>query len=152
MMRRDLAAPIAMAPLPAGMRLVPFGRETAWAGRELMKLVYPEGLNDGGISFDAFWGWLTTHPQYDADLMFVAEAKGVVVGFCHCWREAYIKNLVVHPDFRQRGLGGALMTCALRSFARRDAPWVELETESDNMKAQSLYRRLGFVMVETKAG
>lgn len=151
-MRRDLTAPIAASFFPAGTSPVPFGRETVWAARELMKLVYLDGLDDGGISFEGFWAWLTSHPQYDADLMFGAEASGTVVGFCHCWRDAYIKNLVVHPDFRRRGLGSALLTVALRRFAQRGTPYAELETEVDNIKAQSLYRRLGFVVVEGKAG
>ena len=152
LMRRNLATSIAAAVLPADVAIVPFVRETAWASRELMKLVYSDGLNDGGISFDGFWSWLTTHQQYDADLMFIAEAGRAVVGFCHCWRDAYIKNLVVHPDFRQRGIGSALIILAMQSFARRGAPSVDLETEVDNLKARSLYERLGFVIVGWKAG
>ncbi len=38
-MRRQLSLPIAAAPLPAGMALVPFTRETAMPARELMRRV-----------------------------------------------------------------------------------------------------------------
>ena len=49
-----LTLPLPAAVLPADVAIVPFVRETAWASRELMKLVYSDGLNDGGISFDGF--------------------------------------------------------------------------------------------------
>ena len=147
-MRRDLGAPIAPAALPAGVGLVPFTRDRANLARELMKRVYPDGLNDGGISFDGFWAWLTGDPEYDASLMWVAERDGEVVGFCHCWTSDFIKDLVVAPEFRRRGLGTALLTIALETFAARGTAFVELKTDVDNDKAQSLYRRLGFVIVE----
>jgi len=147
-MRRDLALPIAPAPLPGGIALVPFDKRTANEGRELMKRVYTDGLGDGGISFEGFWNWLTTDPEYDPDLMFVATAGGTVVGFCHCWSGSFVKDLVVAPEFRGQGIGGALLTLALQEFSRRGAPSVDLKTDVQNVQAQSLYRRLGFVVVE----
>jgi ribosomal protein S18 acetylase RimI-like enzyme len=63
-------------------------------------------------------------------------------------RESFVKNLVVDAAFRGRGLGGSLLTSALEEFARRGSAWVDLETEADNATAQSLYRQLGFVIVE----
>ncbi len=146
-MRRDLALPIMPAPLPAGMHLVPFDKRVANDARELLRRVYPEGLNDGGISFEGFWDWLTHDPGYDPELMFVASSNGMTVGFCHCWRAAYVKNLAVDARFRHRGIGAALLTLAIEEFARRGATSVDLETEPDNQVAQSLYRRLGFVVV-----
>jgi hypothetical protein len=83
-MRRDLTAPIAPAPLLDGITLLPFTMDTARASRALLQRVYPEGLGDGGISFEGFWAWLTAEPAYDSHLMFVAAANGAVVGFCHC--------------------------------------------------------------------
>jgi ribosomal protein S18 acetylase RimI-like enzyme len=147
-MRRDLGAPVAVAPLPAGIVLVPYDKAIANESRELMKRVYPDGLNDGGISFEGFWHWLTTDPEYDPDLMFVATAGGAVVGFCHCWTGSFVKDLVVAPEFRRRGLGGALLTLALEEFRRRGASAVDLKTDIDNVTAQSLYRRLGFEVIE----
>jgi ribosomal protein S18 acetylase RimI-like enzyme len=147
-MRRDLAAPIAPALLPDGIALVPFDKETAKEGRELMKRVYLEGLGDGGISFEGFWHWLTTDPEYDRGLMFVAAAGGPIVGWCHCWSGSFVKDLIVAPEFRGQGIGGALLTRALQEFSRRGAPSVDLKTAVENVEAQSLYRRLGFVVVE----
>jgi ribosomal protein S18 acetylase RimI-like enzyme len=80
--------------------------------------------------------------------MFVAAVDGVVIGFCVCWTSAFVKDLVVDEAFRRRGIGAALLTRALAVFAARGATTVDLKTDTDNLKAQSLYRRLGFEIVE----
>jgi ribosomal protein S18 acetylase RimI-like enzyme len=147
-MRRDLSTPIAPGSLPAGIALVPFTVEAARASRELMNRVYEEGLGDDGITFDGWWQWLTTDADYDETLMYVAAQDGVVVGFCHCWRRSFIKDLVVDAAVRRRGLGTALLTLALTDFARLGSTYVDLKTDVDNVTAQSLYQRLGFEIVE----
>lgn len=151
LMRRDLTIPIADAPLPHDIVLCPFSRQLGYESRELLKRLYPEGLGDGGISFEGFWRWLTTEPGYDPKVMFVAMQGDAVVGFCHCWTGAYIKNLAVAPEVRRRGLATALVTRALQEFAQRGASAVDLETEVDNEAAQALYTKLGFTAVHHDA-
>ena len=146
-MRRDLGNPIALADLPSGLRLVPFDIETARASRELMNRVYAEGFGDV-VEFDTWWPWLTGDADYDPRLMFVAARDDRIVGFCHCWSGALIKDVVVAPSARGIGLGAALVTMALLAFKARSAPSVDLKTDVENVKAQSLYRRLGFEIVE----
>jgi len=147
-MRRDLRLPIAPAPLPEGITLLLFSKETAHAARELLKRIYPEGLGDNNIPFEGFRDWLTTDAEFDPSLMFIAAADEKVVGLCHCWSSAFIKDLAADPEFRQRGLGTALMTLALHAFKARGATSVDLKTDVENETAQSLYRRLGFEVVE----
>jgi ribosomal protein S18 acetylase RimI-like enzyme len=147
-MRRRLSLPIAPAPMPEGIVLVPFGRETARAGREVMRRAYDGDLGDRGISFDGYWQWLTTDAEFDPALVFIADYDGEVVGLCHCWTSDFVKDLVVDEPFRRRGLGAALLTLALKEFERRGATSVDLKTGVDNVRAQSLYRRLGFEVVE----
>jgi ribosomal protein S18 acetylase RimI-like enzyme len=146
-MRRDLGKPIAPAALPAGLRLIPFDIETARASRELMNRVYAEGFGDV-VEFDTWWPWLTGDADYDPRLMFVAARDGEIVGFCHCWTGAFIKDVVVTPSARGIGLGAALVTMALLACKARGAPSVDLKTDVENVKAQSLYGRLGFEIVE----
>lgn len=150
-MRRDLAVPITPAPLGAGFALRPFDKLLIHECRELLKRVYAEGLGDNGISFEGFWTWLTTDPEFDPALVFIVTRGVAVVGFCHCWTAAFIKDLAVAPEHRQRGLGTTLLTLALEEFRRRGAAFVDLKTDIDNTKAQSLYRRLGFVVVAENA-
>jgi ribosomal protein S18 acetylase RimI-like enzyme len=147
-MRRRLSLPIAPAPMPEGIVLVPFGRETARAGREVMRRAYDGDLGDRGISFDGYWQWLTTDAEFDPALVFIADYDGEVVGLCHCWTSDFVKDLVVDEPFRRRGLGAALLTLALQEFERRGSTSVDLKTGVDNVRAQSLYRRLGFEVVE----
>ena len=146
-MRRDLGKPIAPSELPAGLRLVPFDIDTARASRELMNRVYGEGFGDV-VDFETWWRWLTSDADYDQRLMFVAARDGDVVGFCHCWTGAFIKDVVVESSARGIGLGAALVTMALLACRARGAPSVDLKTDVENVKAQSLYRRLGFEIVE----
>jgi ribosomal protein S18 acetylase RimI-like enzyme len=146
-MRRQLDAPIAHAPLPTGVALRPFDIDTARECRDLMNRVYGEGFGDP-VAFDVWWPWLTSDADYAAELMFVAVADGKVVGFCHCWTGAFIKDIVVDRPSRGRGIAGALITMALVASTERAAPFVDLKTDVDNVKAQSLYRKLGFEIVE----
>lgn len=146
-MRRPLNAPIAPAAMPAGVRLIPFDIITARACRDLMNRVYAEGFGDAR-DFDEWWPWLTTDADYDPALMFVAVKDESIVGFCHCWTGAFIKDVVVDRFSRGHGLGAALVTSALLACRDRGAPFVDLKTDIDNCKAQSLYRRLGFAIVE----
>jgi ribosomal protein S18 acetylase RimI-like enzyme len=146
-MRRMLDAPVADAPLPEGLSLRPFDIETARECRDLMNRVYAEGFGDPR-EFDEWWLWVTTDADYSADLMFVAVSGDAVIGFCHCWTGAFIKDLVVDRAFRGRGIAGALLTMALVACRERGAPFVDLKTDVDNAAAQLLYRKLGFEIVE----
>jgi len=61
------------------------------------------------------------------------------------WQEGWmIGNVVVHPDFRGRGIGRALMKRAIETTEAQDARWVGLEVRADNDVARGLYEALGF--------
>lgn len=146
-MRRNLEAPIASAPLPAGLSLVPFTPQVAPACRELMNRVYGEAFGDT-MPFAVWWPWVSEDAEYDPSMMFVATAGGSVVGFCHGWHVPFIKDLVVDLPWQRRGLGAALLTLALAEYRARGKSYVDLKTDVDNLRAQSVYRKLGFTIVE----
>lgn len=151
-LRRDLATPIAPALMPQSVALIPFGASNARACCELMNRVYGTSYGNAPETFENWWANLTADAEYDPGLMFVATANNAVVGFCHCWSVPFVKDLVVAPEFQRRGLGGALLTQALEAFAERGALSVDLKTDIENVKAQSLYRRLGFAIIERVGG
>jgi GNAT superfamily N-acetyltransferase len=62
-------------------------------------------------------------------------------------RGRLIGNVVVHPDYRQRGIGRALMQRAIAASRRERASWVGLEVRADNRVASTLYEHLGFTSV-----
>jgi [ribosomal protein S18]-alanine N-acetyltransferase len=62
-----------------------------------------------------------------------------------------ILNLAVAPEFRRRGIGGALLESGLSAFRRRRATEVFLEVRESNHSAQSLYLARGFRPVGQRA-
>jgi len=60
-----------------------------------------------------------------------------------------IGNVAVHPDWRGRGIGRALVEAAIEAAAKRGGTWVGLEVREDNAVARGLYERLGFEPVGT---
>ncbi len=51
---------------------------------------------------------------------------------------------MVHPDFRQRGLGLRLFAKAASQLEREGHERVGLRVMSDNLPAVNLYQKLGF--------
>ena len=63
---------------------------------------------------------------------------------------SYVKDLVVRPDWRGRGLGKALMYQTFGEFKRRGLPRVTLKTDSNNpTDAWRLYERVGMRIERT---
>ena len=94
------------------------------------------------------------------DIALVAEQKGQLVGaiWCRLLKNpqkgyGYIDDqtpelsLAIHPNFRNRGLGTQLMQYAFEALIAKGFKQVSLSVDQDN-KAVSLYKRLGFELVE----
>jgi ribosomal-protein-alanine N-acetyltransferase len=62
-----------------------------------------------------------------------------------------ILNLAVAPEFRRRGIGGAMLEEGLAAFRRRGANEVFLEVRESNRSAQALYLARGFRAVGQRA-
>lgn len=56
-----------------------------------------------------------------------------------------IANVAVHPDYRGRGIATQLMGASLEAIIRRGGSLAVLQVDADNLTAQRLYERLGFV-------
>jgi ribosomal protein S18 acetylase RimI-like enzyme len=65
--------------------------------------------------------------------------------------ETRLIDIALLPDRRRRGIGTGLLTDLLRSARERGA-CVTLHVEHDNVGAQALYDRLGFVSVPGETG
>ena len=55
----------------------------------------------------------------------------------------------VHPRYRGRGIGRAVVTAGIAYLVERGASFVELEVDSENTPARELYLKLGFRQVST---
>ena len=80
----------------------------------------------------------------------VAEEEGRVVGYAGAWiilDESHITNIAVEESARGRGIGRMLTEELLRILSCLGASYATLEVRVSNVRAQELYRSLGFVSV-----
>lgn len=56
----------------------------------------------------------------------------------------HVKDIAVHPECRERGIGRDLLARALGALAAAGCTRVKLEVRAGNAAARSLYRRFGF--------
>jgi ribosomal-protein-alanine N-acetyltransferase len=74
-------------------------------------------------------------------------AGAAIAGYLCRWLvagEYHILNVAVHPDFRCRGVGTALMAGAVAESRARGASLMILEVRRSNLQARRLYRKFGF--------
>ena len=62
-----------------------------------------------------------------------------------------VLNLAVAPEYRRRGIAGALLEAGLVAFRRRKVDEVFLEVRESNRSAQALYLSRGFRAVGQRA-
>ena len=66
--------------------------------------------------------------------------------------EAHLMTIAVHPDYRHRGYGKALLMALIRASADAGCTYMELECRRGNTAARSLYEAAGFIRTLTKPG
>jgi ribosomal protein S18 acetylase RimI-like enzyme len=73
---------------------------------------------------------------------------GLVAMYCNRPGEtAFVSSVSVDAHWRGTGLGAALLAQAIARARRAGAPRIELEADSTNVPALSLYRRTGFLLL-----
>jgi ribosomal protein S18 acetylase RimI-like enzyme len=66
----------------------------------------------------------------------------------HCGLVAWLEELYVTPDCRQRGIGTALVTAVLEQARNAGIAAIDLEIDAGHKRVISLYQRLGFRRLE----
>lgn len=59
-------------------------------------------------------------------------------------RVAGLEDCIVHPEYRRKGVGKALLEYVITQARAEGALRIMLLTDGDNTRAQALYRKLGF--------
>ena len=142
----DLPEEIPQPEWPEGVSVRTYDGEEAEAReiKELLDLAYAEEFHHQPATFENWSRFMFEDPMFDAGVWFLAVADGKIVGAALNWDEGYIKDLVVHPNWRGRGLGKALVYQTFGEFKRRGLPRVTLKTDSNNpTDAWRLYERAG---------
>lgn len=144
-MRRDLIADFPEPSWPDGIAPVLFSETMAEELHGLLKTGYAKG--EGEVAgFEGWWAAIGADPEYDAELMLVAQASnGALVGLAHCRNSAFLKDFVVMPGWRRQGIGEALMLRTFEACRNRYHKALDLEVLPANTAAQRFFRRMGFV-------
>src|SRR6476659_9411441 len=82
-----------------------------------------------------------------APTTWIATIDEAVVGYCFFQEFAqagYVRNIVVAPGARNRGVGRALMHATADLLRAHGKPTWRLNVKPDNAAALALYERLGF--------
>jgi mycothiol synthase len=140
----DLPPEIPRPQWPAGVEVRTFREEDAHEVKDLLDLAYKEEFHHRPAAFENWRRFMLEDPMFDQEAWFLAVAESQIVAAALNWDEGYVKDLVVHPDWRGRGLGKALMLQTFGEFSRRGLPRVTLKTDSNNpTSAWRLYERVG---------
>ena len=86
---------------------------------------------------------------------WVTEVDGRVVAAIVLWRvldEAHIATIAVHPDFRRRGIGKALLKASMDAAYAEGARIYHLEVRAGNLAAQEMYADFGYEIVGRRPG
>jgi len=76
-----------------------------------------------------------------------------VVGYIIYWHireDVQVNNVAVHPDYRGRGIGEALMRHVIEKVRANGATFMILEVRSSNAAAIALYKKLAFEVLGTR--
>jgi ribosomal-protein-alanine N-acetyltransferase len=130
-----------------------------WWDIDRVLAIEAELFGDEAWSAAMFWSELA---QRDTRHYLVAESTetggpgaGALVGYggvCVYRGESYVQTMAVTGSAQGRGLGSTLLTALLTEVVRRGESNVLLEVRADNARAQSLYRRFGFLPVGVRRG
>ena len=77
----------------------------------------------------------------------ICRSNDHLIGYIILWfiqEEVQISNFALHPDFRKRGVGEAVLRDILDKITREGAEEIFLEVRPSNHGARSLYEKLGF--------
>jgi ribosomal protein S18 acetylase RimI-like enzyme len=85
--------------------------------------------------------------ERDPDLFLVAEESREIIGvIMGAWdgRRGWLHHLAVHTDWRNRGVGTALLAEVELRLKAKGCLKINLMVRYDNLDAQRLYKRLGY--------
>jgi len=89
----------------------------------------------------------------DLGLFFVARDNDKIIGIAaisfawtleHGGKSAWLDELYVLPEYREKGTGSALIESAIDTLKKEGCSAIDLEVEEDHRRAERLYQRMGF--------
>jgi ribosomal-protein-alanine N-acetyltransferase len=83
-------------------------------------------------------------------IYIVVKQENKVIGYGGMWKifeEGHITNVAIHPDFRRKRIGSALMEAMIKTAVDNEITLLTLEVRESNIPAQRLYSKFGFEVV-----
>jgi ribosomal protein S18 acetylase RimI-like enzyme len=150
-MQLDLDEEIQPPTWPEGLTPRTFRAQEAGSVKDLLDLAYAEEPDFTKRPFAEWKRFMLGDPSFEPDSWFVVETSdGSLAAAALNWKEGFVKDLVVHPEHRRRGLGAALLRHTFRHFQAQGADRVTLKTDSRNTsQAWRLYEREGMRTIRT---
>jgi ribosomal-protein-alanine N-acetyltransferase len=109
------------------------------------------GFEAGEQWSEAAWAEeLAAHDRYVLARLDVDSHIIGVATFSRVADMADLNRVIVHPDFRGRGIGASLVRAGVEWASAVGAHRMLLEVRPDNEPAVALYRRLGFEPITTR--
>ncbi|WP_161796865.1 GNAT family N-acetyltransferase [Devosia soli] len=145
-LRKDLTAPSVSVPPAEAVSIVPLWQSRPIALHALLQAAYANG---GGTvaSFDEWWWQLVEDEEFDPELIILAYDGDEPIGLAQCWNSSFIKDLVVSPAWRNRGIGSFLLVSAFARLQQRGFAHADLKVETGNIAAQRFYMRHGMTIL-----
>lgn len=96
---------------------------------------------------------LLTREGIGMGVVYLQEGKVVAYGGMLCVvDQGQITNVAVHPEYRRRGIGRAIVGALLKHAVNEKFEEVTLEVRKSNEAAQAMYRSMGFRAIATRSG
>lgn len=96
--------------------------------------------------WDEAWQAAYFRKRFDPAVLQIIQLDGLDVGVLHAQERAeelFIASLEILPEYQRRGLGTAVLQDVFAAAKRQSKP-VALQVLKANIRARSLYQRLGF--------
>lgn len=150
-MQRDLDNLLSESPVQSGIRFATW--ESALAGEffAVYQAAFRERPGYPNWCQEEWISWLGTDgDDFRPELSLLAYQDDVPVGFSVC-ADGLIVQLGVRPECRERGIGSALVSEAVRRFRAAGGDHLLLDVNVNNPRAARLYEHLGFHRVGRRA-
>lgn len=103
-------------------------------------------------SKDSFYGELANEL---AHYYSVLDINDVLIGYAGSWQvldEAHITTIAVHPDYKRKKIGEALLVRIIEDCMKNEIKYITLEVRVSNTPAINLYEKYGFKSLGTRKG
>jgi len=150
-MRRDLPDPLPDVLLPSGIRFATWAPALAGQFFAVYQAAFQERPGYPDWSQEEWVDWLATgDDDFRSEFSLLCLHDDLPVGFI-VFADRWIVQMGVRPEWRERGIGAALVMEVLGRFWAAGGDHVLLDVNVNNPRAARMYTQLGFERVGRRA-